>query len=60
MPACLPDCLPAPSCRLNILEAAIKEERWRYCRIDGSVASAAGGHGAAAGRQPQCGQIPSS
>lgn len=28
--------------RLNILEAAIKEERWRYCRIDGSVASAAG------------------
>ena len=29
-------------CRLNILEAAIKEESWRYCRIDGSVASAAG------------------
>jgi SNF2 family DNA or RNA helicase len=26
---------------LNILEAAIKEEGWRYCRIDGSVASAA-------------------
>lgn len=31
--------LPA---RLNILESAIKEEQWRYCRIDGSVASAAG------------------
>lgn len=28
--------------RLNILEAAVKEERWRYCRIDGSVTSAAG------------------
>jgi len=26
-------------CRLNILEAAIKEEGWRFCRIDGSVAS---------------------
>ncbi|KAI3429485.1 hypothetical protein D9Q98_005576 [Chlorella vulgaris] len=26
---------------LNILESAIKEQQWRYCRIDGSVASAA-------------------
>ena len=35
----------SPTCRprrLNILEAAVKEERWRYCRIDGSVSSAAG------------------
>ena len=44
LPACLPSC---PACRLNILEAAIKEERWRYCRIDGSVASAVGGQGRA-------------
>lgn len=41
-------CKPAtlsPTCRprrLNILEAAVKDERWRYCRIDGSVSSAAG------------------
>jgi len=33
---------PANPRRLNILEAAVKEERWRYCRIDGSVTSAAG------------------
>ncbi|KAL4444622.1 hypothetical protein ABPG77_002439 [Micractinium sp. CCAP 211/92] len=26
---------------LNILESAIREEGWRFCRIDGSVASAA-------------------
>lgn len=32
---------PHPHPRLNILEAAIKQEGWRFCRIDGSVASAA-------------------
>lgn len=34
---------PFTTTRLNILEAAIKEEGWRFCRIDGSVSSAAGG-----------------